>query len=409
MAALAVAASAAYSQVHLTAVPSGAMKMVGFYMPNRLKLSDEKPPEIKVVPPGLVAPSYAVLKAQGKAFGIIVDRLTTGDTKLYVDANGDGDLTNDPAATWSKKTYPSRDGSKQFNQYMGTFQIELNLDGKATPVTEGVYLFDKNDPSRAQVSDSLFYYSDFAEKGTVKLASKTYPVILIDETGTASFTGSDTGGKAMLLIDRNGTGNYGLKGESYPVDKPFNIDGTTYEIKNLSADGSTFKVVKSAQTVAEVKVPVKLGAGQKAWNFAATTTGGKSVSFPTAYKHKVVLLDFWATWCGPCMGEVPNVVATYNKYHDQGFEILGISLDNEKTSKDVASVTHDKGMTWEQVCDAKFWDAAVAKLYDVESIPQAYLVDGDTGVILAEGEQIRGDGLGKAVEAALAKHAPVQK
>src|SRR5437016_12598023 len=81
-------------------------------------------------------------------------------------------------------------------------------------------------------------------------------------------------------------------------------------------------------TTDKPKTPAK---GDKVISFTTTTTDGKKVVFPDDFKGKVVLLDFWATWCGPCMGEAPNVVAVYKKYHEKGFEILGISLDNKDT------------------------------------------------------------------------------
>ena len=102
----------------------------------------------------------------------------------------------------------------------------------------------------------------------------------------------------------------------------------------------------------------------------------------------------------------PNVVSVYNQLHGKGFEILGISLDNAQSLKNIAPVTKDKGMTWDQVADGKYWDAAVAKLYGIQSIPAAFIVDGDTGIILSEGEAIRGENLLPAVQKALGAKSP---
>lgn len=93
---------------------------------------------------------------------------------------------------------------------------------------------------------------------------------------------------------------------------------------------------------------------------------------------KVVLIDFWATWCGPCMREVPNVVAAYKKYHDRGFEIVGISLDQSKES--MMKVAAAKGMTWPQYFDGKGWGNEISTAYHIKSIPTMWLV-GKNGLV----------------------------
>jgi thiol-disulfide isomerase/thioredoxin len=137
-------------------------------------------------------------------------------------------------------------------------------------------------------------------------------------------------------------------------------------------------------------------------SFKAVDIDAKPVSFPSDYKGRVVMLDFWATWCPPCVGEVPGIVAVYNKYHDKGFDILGVSLDQENGLDRVRGFMTKYKMAWRQIYDGKYWQARLARFYKVDSIPRAFLVDGDTGAILASGDSLRGEALEPAVAAALA-------
>lgn len=124
----------------------------------------------------------------------------------------------------------------------------------------------------------------------------------------------------------------------------------------------------------------KVAVGQKAPDFSATTPEGKTESL---HKNlgKVTIVDFWASWCGPCRAENPNVVALYNKYKAQGLKIIGVSLDKEK-EKWVEAIAKDK-LDWLQISNLKFWDDPIAKNYAVEAIPATFILDAN-GTIVAK-------------------------
>ncbi len=105
------------------------------------------------------------------------------------------------------------------------------------------------------------------------------------------------------------------------------------------------------------------------------------------------MVDFWASWCGPCRGENPNVVAAYKKYHDKGFEIFGVSFDTDK-DKWLKAVEDDK-LTWFHVSDLKGWGNAAGKIYGVRGIPHSVLIDKE-GIIVAK--NLRGEELHKKLE-----------
>jgi thiol-disulfide isomerase/thioredoxin len=136
-----------------------------------------------------------------------------------------------------------------------------------------------------------------------------------------------------------------------------------------------------------------IGQEPEAFPESAKDLDGKAVAL-SDFKDKVLLIDFWATWCGPCVAEMPSVVAAYEKFHAQGFEVLGVTLDHPGEADKVKEFASSNGMPWRQVYYPD-GNNEVAQAYGVNSIPHTILV-GKDGKVVRVG--LRGDALGKAVE-----------
>lgn len=127
--------------------------------------------------------------------------------------------------------------------------------------------------------------------------------------------------------------------------------------------------------------------GKEAPNFSAPNPEGKTISLKESL-GKVTIIDFWASWCGPCRAENPNVVAMYNELHEKGLNIIGVSLDKD-AAKWTKAIEKD-GLSWNQISNLKFWEDPIAAQYNVKSIPATFILDAK-GVIVAR--DLRGDEL----------------
>jgi len=171
-----------------------------------------------------------------------------------------------------------------------------------------------------------------------------------------------------------------LKGANNPLFIPF---ANTY-LEQFCKDSKGCNNLKK-----QIKAAESFIVGGEAPDFTMNNLAGEPVNL-SDFKGKVVLIDFWASWCGPCRKDNPHVVKLYNKYKGDGFEILGVSLDKTQNSWEQA-VVKDK-LTWTQVSDLKGWKNEVAQLYSVKSIPHTVLLDKEGKLIAMK---LRGPALDK--------------
>ena len=176
-------------------------------------------------------------------------------------------------------------------------------------------------------------------------------------------------------------------------------------IQHIKRDLPDTKMGRMADSILEsLKEPIQaerirrsLAEGTNFPDFTEKDLAGKPLSIAN-FKGKVVLVDFWATWCPPCRAELPNVIAAYQKYHDKGFEIIGVSLDDEQPV--LENFLKENKMTWPEYFDGLHWKNKLAVKYGVMSVPADYLLDGRGRII---GKDLRGEALDAAVAKALAK------
>ena len=177
------------------------------------------------------------------------------------------------------------------------------------------------------------------------------------------------------------------------------------ELSSQLKDSEKGKAVgKRLDALYEVfKKTEKLNIGKVAPNFEAPKPDGTMVSLNDV-KGKVTIIDFWAAWCGPCRKENPNVVKVYEAYHDQGLEIIGVSLDGQSRQKDpknawLEAIEKDN-LNWTHVSSLQYFNDPVAKLYNISAIPATFILDKD-GKIAAK--NLRGAALDQKVKELLAQ------
>jgi len=163
------------------------------------------------------------------------------------------------------------------------------------------------------------------------------------------------------------TENFGYYAEAEEVEPLYNA--LSNDLKNSTKGIAIKNMIEVYKTVGIGKVPP---------DFTQTTPEGKNISL-SSLKGKYVLVDFWASWCGPCRRENPNIVKNFHQYKDKGFDIFGVSYDTKKPNWEKA--IKDDGLEWKQVSDLQGWKNSTSALYGIKAIPTNFLLDKEGKII----------------------------
>jgi peroxiredoxin len=250
-------------------------------------------------------------------------------------------------------------------------------------------------------------------QASLKPVNKTYGDLYsvyqeADKAGNKAKTDSiekvfDSLQKEMSQIEKNFVKSHpkSFVGPSIVRNLSYEMEAGDIESLLMGMDTSVTKIQLVKDLLARVAVMKTVAVGQKAPDFTLNDPEDKPVSlYSKVGKSKVLLVDFWASWCGPCRQENPNVVKVWKEFNKMGFDAFGVSLDRPgDKDKWVDAIKNDK-LTWTHVSDLKFWDCAAAKQYAVNAIPANFLLD-DKGIII--GRNLRGDELYNKVKELLKK------
>lgn len=314
---------------------------------------------------------------------------------LYIDSNRNGDLTDDAPMKHRREIIPEERRTPQLKvwifDHFDAPVTALYADGSKREINVTFRTYGKvcRDLYNNMKPD-IVYWSNYYRSGPVRFGDTPYTVALKDQNADGRYDTLRDKDKGIwgdtIYIDTNKDGSFDRRTEGFDFGKPVEVGGVTYEIDALAPSGDTISFRVSAQKI----IPTSLKNGEIAPDFDIPGVGKLS-----SLRGKVVLVDFWATWCPPCLAEVPNVIKVHDAFKSSGFEVVGVSLDKADDAEKMKQVAHDMGMRWPEVHDTT---GQISKAYYVTAIPATFLI-GPDGRIIAQ--NIRGDALGTELEKAV--------
>ncbi|NMH26911.1 TlpA disulfide reductase family protein [Flavobacterium silvaticum] len=286
----------------------------------------------------------------------------------------------------------SLQGKSYFIGEGGSIDLKINKDSLTSINARGTINNDKMTEFTKLIDPIQKEAMEFQKANQQKVmeAQKTQDTVIMNglrkqfmairkkmDDKAVNFIKSNSNTYVALLLIKNRM--YGMQGDLAEVEALYN--GLDPKVKE-STEGKSL-----GKRLAEAK---KISVGKLAPDFSAQTPEGKTVSLKESL-GKITIIDFWASWCGPCRKANPEMVALYNEFHDKGLNIIGVSLDKPGQADKWKEAIAKDGLVWTQVSNLKEWEDPIAKTYSVESIPQMFVLN-QSGVVIAKdvhGEELR--------------------
>ena len=332
-----------------------------YFIPLHIELRSEPMERFVTLPPLQgAAPRFGNLimgNGQDSLITIVVDEIPEGEPRIFIDLNNNENLSDDMDGHW-------REESADMLRMQVIIQVEYIVSGERVlePYAMEFYRF-KN-----RMVDVVFASRLGYSIGTVSLDGIKYAVVISDDNSDALYDVRQT----ALIIDRNRDGQ--LDGDMSSAEffgplEPFNVRGKSYRLASVSPRGDRI-VIAPVDSFVEPKA--YLESGFPAVPIRQEASDGSSITLER-FRGRVLLLDFWATWCEPCRIELPFLKEVYDAFHDRGFEILGISIDEDEAA--FRQFIDDHDIEWPQIFDGLGWSNHVARQYRVMAVPTTYLLD----------------------------------
>jgi peroxiredoxin len=318
--------------------------------------------------------------------------------KLVIDLNDNENLADDPVLAWEGAYGPPVNGQPGLPSVRQT--ISFPCASGAFPLTLFLRRYDREQATGVTavgLANGIVASIDSYRAGELELGGKKLAFALVP-TGFAATGSPFSQPGTAVVIDVNGDGRLNghpfRSSERFRVGSPFAVGASAFKVSDVTCDGRqvTLTPVDPAQTI--MASPRRGGpqTGDVAPAFAVATIKGDTLTLADL-RGKVVLLDFWATWCMPCRMELPYVRQAYERFHPKGLEIVGVSLDNSATEVD--AFTKMSGMPWPQTVQGRGNVTPIKRDYAIQSIPAAFLIDREGRIA---GRNLRGDGLLEAID-----------